>query len=138
MAYLTATELVDRLGTPVALKLTTDTGSTVDTALITAIITEVEGRVNSFVAQRTTDEITPASHPNTFVALRGAVVAIAGYQLHLRRHPVPEDWKEANDEAMMWLKALAAGEVPLPDAALNVGAEWGSEDQNAALIHEDW
>lgn len=138
MAYLTTQNVIDRLGTPVALELTTDSGSTINETLITSIITEVEGRVNTYVRQRTDATITQADYPQTFAALAGAATAMVGYQLHLRRPPVPEDWTKANAEAIAWLSALAEGKVPLPDNALNSAADWGSQSQNAAKIREDW
>ena len=105
MAFLTAQNVIDRLGSTVALELTTDSGSTPD---------------------------------STWAACAGAEMSMVGYQLHLRRPPVPEDWTKANDEAVAWLTALAEGKVPLPDASLNAGADWGSQAQNAAKIREDW
>ena len=138
MAFLTAQNVIDRLGSTVALELTTDSGSTPDSTLIAAIIAEVEGRLMTYVRHRTQETISQATYPNTWAACAGAEMSMVGYQLHLRRPPVPEDWTKANDEAVAWLTALAEGKVPLPDASLNAGADWGSQAQNAAKIREDW
>ena len=135
MAYVTADEIVSRLGSATALQLTTDTGSSPDTAMITEIISQVEGRVDSHLRARVASPITQAAHPNTYAAVRGAVIDMVIFHLAGRRPPVSEGWQKANEKAIRWLEKLAAGDVDLPDAGLNEpNFEWGSEDQNAA----DW
>ncbi len=137
MAYISTTEVVSRVGNDAALRLTTDSGSTIDTALIQTFIGEVEGRINSVVSTRTGVAITQAAHPNTFAALKGAAMAMTVYRLGTRRPPVPEDWKQTNAEAIEWLDKLAKGELGLPDAALVGDAmEWGGNDQNLATIRD--
>jgi len=138
MAFLTVQNVIDRLGSKVALELTTDSGSAIDEILIASILAEVHGRIMTYVRQRTQETITQATYPNTLAACSGAEMAIVAYQLHLRRDPVSDDWKKANDEAVAWLTALAEGKVPLPDAELNAGADWGSQEPNAAKIREEW
>ncbi|HUU46126.1 MAG TPA: phage protein Gp36 family protein [Planctomycetota bacterium] len=137
MAYVTSAMIVARLGQDRAVQLTTDSGTSVDTAMIDAAITRVEGRINAAVRTRTSEVITEAVYPATFAMLQGLVLDMTVYHLAARRPPVPDDWKEANTEALEWLKLLAKGEVGLPDVGMG-GAEfeWGSDDQNAATTRE--
>lgn len=133
MAYVTSTQIVARLGNDTAVRLTTDTGSTVDTDLIDAIITEVEAAINQALRTRTAATITQTDYPQTLAMLRGKAVAMVIFNLASRRPPVPEAWANQNKQAREWLDKLAKGEVNLPDTGLNdPGFEWGSADQNAA------
>ena len=133
MAYVTSTQIVARLGNDTAVRLTTDSGSTVDKGLIDKLMSEVEGDIDQALRARTAQTITQALYPQTFAMLRGKATAIVIFRLASRRPPVADDWKKLNDEAVAWLEKLAKGEVALPDAALGGTAmDWGSEDQNAA------
>lgn len=134
MAYVTAQTIVDRIGEKTALELTTDTGSVVDTSVITAIINEVEPQVEAALRKRTSATITQAAYPETYSLIVGKVIDMVLFRLAAARRPsAPAEWKTLHELAIEWLKKLAAGEVDLPDTALNdPEIDWGSEDQNAA------
>lgn len=132
-AYVTSAEIVERLGDAVALQLTTDTGSVVNTSLIDEYIADVEGDIDQFVRKRTSETITQADYPKTFAMLRGKAVTMTIHRLHLRRDPGSESWKGANEKAVADLERLAKGENDLPDEALNAPRlSYGYDDQNAA------
>ena len=135
MAYVTSAQIVTRLGNEAAVQLTTGSGTTVDTDLIDEIIVEVEADIDQVLQLRTSETITQSSYPKTFAMARGKAVAMTIYQLALRRPPVSDDWKSANDQAVQWLKDLAEGKIALPDADLSTpGLEHGAADQNAAAM----
>jgi hypothetical protein len=132
-AYVTSSEIVERLGDDVALQLTTDTGSVVNTSLIDDYIAEVEGDIDQFVRKRTSETITQADYPKTFAMLRGKAVTMTIHRLHLRRDPGSESWKGANEKAVADLERLAKGENAFPDRPLNEPRFIsGSEGQNAS------
>lgn len=136
-AYITSAEVVTRVGNAAAVRLTTDTGSTVDSALIDTFIVEVEGDINAAVSKRSDAAITQALYPSSYAALKGKAMAMTVYRLAGRRPPVSEDWKAANDAAVEWLDKLVKGERDFPDSALNGSAmEWGGNDPNAAKLRD--
>lgn len=131
--YVTADDIISRLGATRAVQLTADSGTTADSAMITGIIDQVEGEVNGMVRKRSASTVTLADYPDTFHWLAGMVTAIAIYRLALRRPPVPADWKQASDKALETLTALVAGETDFPDADLNGSTgEWGSVPADAS------
>ena len=132
MAYVTSTQIVARLGNDMAVLLTTDSGSSVDTDLINTIIAEVEAEIDQVLRTRTTETITQSAYPQTFAMLRGKATAIVIFKLHLRRPPVAKEVTDDKNDAKAWLEKLAAGEVNLPDPSFNADAMvWGGAEQNA-------
>jgi phage gp36-like protein len=136
MAFITATEVVARLGAAAALQLTTDSGTTPDTAMITTIVGQVEGRVHGYLRKRIAVDLTSATYPVTYAAVQGVVMDMTIYTLALRRPPVPKDWTAANERAEKWLAGVADGSIELPDVGLGTGMECGYADQNAAGLRE--
>jgi phage gp36-like protein len=133
MAYVTAAEVITRVGTEKAAQLTTDSGSTPDSSMISAVILEVEAEINSAVRQRSSTAITGASHPNTLALLAGKSMAMTIYRLCGRRPPVPEDVKDGNGQALQWLSDLVDGKRQLPDDTLNAeGPTWSSSTADAS------
>ena len=133
MAYITAAEVIARIGSTAATQLTTDTGGSPDSTKITAIISEVEALVHSYLRKRTATPIVQSTHPHTYAAVRAVAMRLVIYQLRTLRPPVPEDDKENNAAAIKWLVQIAKGEVDLPDEELNPDrASWSSEDPTEA------
>lgn len=134
MAYVTSAQIVTRVGEPAAVQLTTDSGSTVDTDLIDAIIAEVEVDIDAVLQKRIGATITQGDYPKTFLWARGKAVDLVIFSLASRRKMVNDAWQKANDEALQALKDMAEGKINPPDADLNApGPDWGAADQNAAL-----
>ncbi len=134
MAYVTSSQIVSRLGNDTAVRLTTESGSTVDTALINTIIAEVEAMINAALRSRTALSINQAEHPQSFAMLRGFATTMVIHRLYTdRRQPVPKEVETDVKRMDEWLIKLAEGKVNLPDATLNEpGMSWGSHDQDAA------
>ena len=130
--YVTNADIIAWVGNERAYQLTTDTGTTPDTALIDDKIEEAEGEVNSAVAMRTSLTPTEADHPTSFYMLRGWVTAIVVYKLALRRPNMPEDWKSEYEIVMAALERLRKGQIEMPDVDLSgQQAEWNSKPQDA-------
>ena len=119
MAFVTAADIVTRIGNATAVQLTTDSGSVVDTALIDAIIAEVEPNVLAALRKRTSETITQADYPQTWSMVVGKVVDMVIFKLASRRPPVAEARTVAYRHAVEWLTKLTAGEIALPDVAAN-------------------
>ena len=135
--YINAAGVRERIGDELAVTLTTDTGINYDDALIEKAIGDAEGQIEAAVRKRTAAPITAVDHPMTFNLLRGLTLDVAAYRIHLRRPPVPEDWKQRHDAALAFLDKLVKGEVELPDATLTGDKlAWGSKEQNAATLRD--
>jgi phage gp36-like protein len=119
MAYVTAADIVARIGESTALQLTTDSGSSVDTALISAIIAEVEADVETALRKRFRGTLTESAYPQSWALVRGKVIDMVIYRLGARRPEVPEAWQTLYKNAVAWLDKLAAGNADLPDVAAN-------------------
>ena len=129
---VSSADIVSRLGNSRALQLTTDSGATVDTAMIDTIIAQVEAVVWGFVRKRVALPLTQADYPQTYAALQGLITDMVVFRLHGRRPPVPEDVKLLHTQAVEWLNGLARGDVALPDATLNEPElDWDGDEQNA-------
>lgn len=137
-AYVTTAEVIERIGAVAVGQLTTEAGDDPDTDRVDPIVEEANARVAAVVCRRTAIAVTEADHPTTWAFLRGLATAIAVYGVHSLRTPVPADVKVRNDEAVATLKALAAGEMCLPDTAAleGAGADWGSNDPNLSTMRE--
>ena len=131
--YLSASEVVTRIGTTQAAQLTADSGTTPDTTKIGLMIDEVEGVVHGYLSKRITIPVVQADYGETFKAVVGVVMRMTVFQLHALRPPVADAIKSNNESALQWLKDVAAGTIDLPDDSLNTDrAEWGSEDPTEA------
>jgi len=113
--YANASDWIARVSSPIAIQLTSETGSSADSDLIDTVIGSCEGLVNGYLQRRVSVPVTVGASPQLFAAARGATLDIASYRIHLRRPPVPGDWKIAFDNAMKWLTDLAEGKVSPPD-----------------------
>ncbi len=137
MAYITTQNLIDRVGSTKAAQLTTDSGSTPDSALLAEVTAEAEGEVNGYLARRYAVPVDLTAHPELAATLRGKTLDIAVYRLHVRRPPVPDAHKDIYDSAIKWLTAVSKGEIVLPAAttppsgtADSPVAEWFSSEND--------
>lgn len=132
MSFASAQDLIDLVGSDLALQLSSDTGSVIDKTLIESIISGAEARVLQKVRRRTQVTITQATYPLTYALLRDYTLILARTRLGERRPEVPEAWVKASDEVVKQLNEIAKGEADLPDASLSTAAsmKWGSNDQN--------
>jgi len=119
MAYVSVNELKNRIEREDIEELSNDdTGATDSVALINEVIYDAQDMVNSYVQTRYS---TPLSEPVPRV-IRDVTSTIAIYYLHLRRDwTLTEAMTKAYNDAMKWLRDLAAGKTML-DIANNSNA----------------
>ena len=123
MAYATQADLVPRrLTNQELVELTNDAGgATVDETVVSNILAEASGTVDSYCRLRYT---VPLQNSEEVKAL---TLDIALYRLFLRRRRVPEEIKLAYDNAIAFLKDVAAGRAgldqPTGAAAQSSGGE---------------
>ena len=143
MAYVTNTEVIASIGNDKAAQLTTDSGTVPSTTELDKARDGSEGLVNSYLGKLYTVPVDLAAHPDVDATLTAFVIAITVYQLYLRRPPIPDDITTARDNAIAWLKDVAAGKVVLPAATAPASAttnepslEYGSNEQNLSTMRD--
>jgi len=141
MAYIVQADLEGRVGAAKLLQLTTDSGATIDAAVVAEIMGSAEGEVNGYLARRYAVPVDLTAHADVQATLKGFCLDLAAYRAHLRRPPVPEDISKARSNAVEWLKMVSEGKIVLPAATTpaSTGADdpkpsWGSNAQNAAKM----
>jgi phage gp36-like protein len=110
MSYITVDDFLKSLDPKDIAELSDDaTGGAPAEEIVQPILDQATGKCNSYIAVKYT---VPLTSPDDAVKL--ACNQIASYILHLRRpFTVTETVKEAYDDAIKWLEALAAGDVVL-------------------------
>lgn len=118
MAYVNAAEIERRLGAVAYVQLTDDAGSGVaDLDRVHEARAAAEGEFDSYAAARFAVPLDLAGRPELAGVVKGVVLDLAAYRLHLRRPPVPADVSRRYEQAVTWLRRLAAGQAHLPSAA---------------------
>lgn len=118
MAYVSVTQLRQRLGLTVYARLTDRVhGTAGDDTVAQQIVEEAEAQANSYLAVRYATPVDLGAHPELADVLTARVLDLAEY-LAWRSSPfvsdVPERVRMLWQEANRWLEALAAGRVLLP------------------------
>jgi len=115
MAYIVNADITDRLGTARAAQLTTETGAVPSDAALDEIRQSAEGEVNGYLGRRYKVPIDVVTHADLAAPLKGITLDVAIYRAYMfRRTPVPEDVRRGREEAIEWLKGVAAGTIELP------------------------
>lgn len=132
--YVETADVDHRIPVARQVQLTTDSGAAVDTDVIDEAINAAEGEANGYLAMQYQVPVDLVAHPDVEATLRGAVLDIVVYRLHLRRPPVPEDITTARNNAIAWFRLIAEGKVKLPaptaPTSTTSGAAWGSQCAN--------
>lgn len=125
MAYLTAAQLDAAISDLGQAQLTAESGSTIDSTILTEVITQASSRIDMYLAARYT---VPVTGDSTALAILVTIaVPIATYLLYKRRliagknDEITEDYKRALSE----LEMLRDGKLSLPGAGS--GGVIGSE-----------
>ena len=122
MAYLTNSDIEQRLGSAAYIQLTDDAGTgSANEAVVDAARVAAEGEVDSYFARRHRVPIDLNAHPELSGVLAAVTLDIAEYRLNARRPPVPEDVTSRYQAALIWLAQVAAGQVVLPSVAVLPG-----------------
>lgn len=117
-ALATRADVVAAIGAAVLLSITDRDGNDAeDTGIVDAALDDASSLVTSFVT-------VPATVPE---ALRRATIDIAVWKLRIGHDMLTADSKLAYDEAMKWLRELAAGEAVIP-VVIDDGAEASSSN----------
>lgn len=137
--YLTAQDVIDRIGQDPAAMLTAPNGTTPDSAKIEKVIAEAEGEAHGYLARRYAVPVDLAAHPEMLATLRGQIMALTLYRLHGLRPPSQEPHLEARTFAIEWLKGVAKGEIVLPAVTTPASqtsdrpvTAWGGSAANAS------
>ena len=143
MAYITNQDVIDRLGTSVAAQLSSETGSSVNAAVVTEVVNAAEGEVNGILAAKFATPVDVSVDAERANALKGVTLKVAVYHLMSRRPPVSETYTKEHDEAIAWLHDVAAGRIKLPGALTPVATatdepsfDAGYNEQNAATMRD--
>jgi len=120
MAYITNSDIAQRLGATTLVQLADDDGDGVaDTGVVDEARAAAEGELDSYLARRYRLPLDLAGDPERANLLASVALDLASYRLRLRRPPVSEDARADFDKTISWLEAVAAGRIHLPsDAAL--------------------
>jgi phage gp36-like protein len=121
VAYITTTQLQDRLGSTLYARLTDRVnGTTPDSKVAGQIVDDAEALADSYLAKRYATPIDLTAHPELSDVLTARVLDLAEY-LAWRDSPfitdVPERVRLLHDETSGWFAAIAAGEIDLPASA---------------------
>jgi len=121
VAYISITQLANRLGSPLYARLTDRvSGTTADAAVAQQIVDQAEALANAQLARRYATPIDLTAHPELADVLEARVLDLAEY-LAWRDCPfvnvIPDRVLFLYDEATRWFALLGAGQIDLPAAA---------------------
>ncbi len=115
MAYITNTDIAERLGNATYIQLADDDGDNVaDVAVVDEARLGAEGEVNSYLAQRYEVPIDLTAHPELAGVLVSITLDLVEFRLRARRPPVPQATLQTRTQAIDWLMRVAGGEADLP------------------------
>ena len=117
MAYITNSDIQERLGSAAYVQLTDDDGNGVaDVGVVDEARLAAEGEVNSYLARRYEVPIDLSAHPELADILASMALDLVEYRLRLRRPPVGQSAQQIRAEAVAWLTRVADGRIDLPSA----------------------
>lgn len=131
MPYCTQADIAKLIPPADLAQLTTESGNTPDSAVIAEMIDRAGAEIDSYLAVR---YVLPLA--STPLEIKHRCVDMAIYYLHSRRSMMPEIRRKNYEDAVVWLKLVAAGAavvtgatgVELPGVADQV-TEVGSADR---------
>ena len=117
MAYVTNTDIEERLGTAAYVGLTDDAGiGSPDLDKIDEARGGAEGEVDSYLGRQYAVPVDLSEYPEVAAVLKSFVLDLVEHRLHGRRPPVPVPVTQKRAEALVWLRRVADGTVVLPAA----------------------
>ncbi|MFQ5463589.1 MAG: phage protein Gp36 family protein [Phycisphaerae bacterium] len=118
MAYISNSDIAERLGATTYVQLADDDGDGVaDVGVVDEARLGAEGELDSYLARRYQLPLELTGHPELANLLASVALDLATYRLRLRRPPVSEDDRAHFERTVSWLEAVAAGRVHLPSVA---------------------
>ncbi len=125
MAYITTSQLSDRLGTTVYARLTDRVnGTTASSAVAQQIVDEAEALANSYLARRYQAPVSLTAHPELAKVLAARVLDLAEAGAWLGSPFVsdsPQRVQSLQAAAIRWFEDVAAGRIPLPASSPPAG-----------------
>ena len=131
MAYCTQTDIAKLIPNQELAELTTDSGSTPDATIITEAIAKADAEIDSYLGVKYS---VPFTSPSTRVKSLSEDIAL--YYLYLRRSAVPEARVKSYDDAIAYLKDVAASVAVLPDDGTTTGGSQAPQLSSAASIFD--
>lgn len=117
MAYVTNTEIEERLGSATYVQLTDDDGDgNADVGVVDEARLGAEGEVNSYLATRFQVPIDLDAHVELTDVLASITLDLVEYRLRGRRPPISDAAQRRRNEAIDWLTKVAAGVIDLPSS----------------------
>ena len=121
MAYITTTDLNNRLGEMLYARLTDrDGGSQASAAVAQEIVDQAEAVANSYLAVRYATPVDVSAHAELAAILRARVLDLAenrAWQTSPFVNDVPGRIRALAGSAAAWFESVARGDVHLPSAA---------------------
>ncbi len=118
MAYVTNSDIEERLGTAAYVQLTDDDGTgSADTDKVDEARLGAEGEANGYLARRYAVPIDLVAHAEVADVLKSFVLDLVEYRLHSRRPPISDDIAAKRNQAIAWLEKVARADVVLPSVA---------------------
>ena len=115
MAYISNTDIQERLGAQTYVQLADDDGDAVaDVGVVNEARLGAEGEVNSYLARRYRLPIDLAAHPELADLLATITLDLVEFRLHTRRPPVSDAVLQKQHRALQWLQRIADGTIDLP------------------------
>jgi phage gp36-like protein len=129
MSYCTQSDIEKLIPTLELAELTTESGSSPDAATVTEAIAKADAEIDSYLRAFFTVPLSPTS-----ARVKSLSEDIAIYYLYMRRSTIPEPRQKAYDNAIAFLKLVAAGKASIPSTS--VTASSGVQIESAAAIFE--
>jgi phage gp36-like protein len=125
MPYCTPSDIEKLIPSLELAELTTESGSTPDAATVTEAIAKADAEIDSYLWAVFT---LPLS--STPARVKSLSEDIAIYYLYVRRSTVPEARQKAYDDAIAFLKLVAAGKASIPSTSISPshGVQFESAD----------
>jgi phage gp36-like protein len=121
VAYITTTQLSQRLGATLYARLTDRVnGTTASTTVAQELVDAAEAEANSYLARRYRAPVDLVTHPELAGPLAARVLDLAEYGAWKSSPFVsdpPQRVHALYASALAWFEAVAAGQVTLPSAA---------------------
>lgn len=115
MAYVTNSDIEERLGSQAYVQLTDDDGDGVaDEGVVDEARLGAEGEVDSYLARRYQVPVDVSAQAELGGILVSITLDLAEYRLRSRRPPVPAATVEQHSRALEWLKGVVDGLIELP------------------------
>ena len=139
MAYCTQSDLLTLIPLKELAELTADSGDTPDSQVVAEAIQRADAEIDAYLGIRYALPLTPVPDQ-----VKGLSMDVALYHLFSRRSVAPAVRRQKYEEALSFLKLVAAGEAVLEDdnnpspAEDQVGVEFSSATRIFTRDTQDW